>query len=281
MAARGIFDSEAVVTSEAVEVDLPAASLPVRMLSGLIDVVVILAALFAGSALLGRTGGWADAALAQALSILLGVSALVGLAVVQETLLRGRTLGKLALGLRTVRLDAGPIGFRHAVIRALLGVVEIWLTVGSLAIVVAATNSRSMRLGDFLAGTYVVRERSKLVLPPPPTGSPHVAAWARGADLAALPDGLTVAVRQYLSRLGTLSPPAREATGARLFGDVLQYVAPPPPAGAAREDVLACVLAERRRRDVERLQRDDALRARYLGPDPLARTGARHTRARS
>lgn len=279
MATRGIFDSEAVVTSEAVEVDLPAASLPIRMVSGLIDVLVVVLALVLGFVLLDRSLVWADAALAQALLILVVVAVLVGLAVAQETLLRGRTLGKIVMGLRTVREDAGPIGFRHAVIRALVGVVEIWFTAGSLAIIVAATNSYSKRLGDFLAGTYVVRERSKLALPPPPQGSAYVQSWARHADLAALPDGLTVAVRQYLSRVDTLGGPARESTGTRLFGDVLGYVAPPPPAGSHRDDVLATVLAERRRRDTERLERADALRSRYLGPDPLV--GARHTSVRS
>ena len=47
-----------------------------------------------------------------------------------ETLTHGRSLGKLALGLRTVRDDAGPISFRHSLIRALVGVVEIWMLSG-------------------------------------------------------------------------------------------------------------------------------------------------------
>ena len=42
-----------------------------------------------------------------------------------ETLTRGRSLGKMAAGLRTVRDDAGPITFRHAFTRGLLGVVEV------------------------------------------------------------------------------------------------------------------------------------------------------------
>src|SRR5215217_1557944 len=41
-----------------------------------------------------------------------------------ETLTRGRSLGKLAFGLRTVRDDAGPISFQHSFVRALIGVVE-------------------------------------------------------------------------------------------------------------------------------------------------------------
>ena len=76
-----------------------------------------------------------------------------------ETLTRGQSLGKLALGLRTVRDDAGPISFQHAFVRALVGVVEIWVFTGVPAFFCALVTPRGKRLGDFAAGTYVVRER--------------------------------------------------------------------------------------------------------------------------
>src|SRR3546814_2286922 len=47
-----------------------------------------------------------------------------------ETVTRGRSLGKLAVGGRIVRPDGGAIGFRHAFLRALLGVLELWFTLG-------------------------------------------------------------------------------------------------------------------------------------------------------
>jgi hypothetical protein len=40
------------------------------------------------------------------------------------------------------------------------------------------------------------------------------------------------------------------------------YVAPPPPPGTQPWDFLAAVAAARRERDLARLHRDDALRAR-------------------
>ena len=58
----------------------------------------------------------------------------------------------MALGLRVVRDDGGPIRFRHALVRGLVGVVEIWLTVGAVALVVSLASSQGKRLGDFLAG---------------------------------------------------------------------------------------------------------------------------------
>ena len=45
---------------------------------------------------------------------------LVGYPALLVTLTRGRTVGKLALGLRVVRDDGGPVGFRHCLTRTLV-----------------------------------------------------------------------------------------------------------------------------------------------------------------
>jgi uncharacterized RDD family membrane protein YckC len=266
MVRRGIFDTERFVTGEAVEIDLPAASLPVRMVSGLLDLLVVaLGVVLLVLVLPGDLFG-SDQALGQAFTVVLLALVMAGLPITLETLLHGRTIGKLVMGLRTVRDDTGPIGMRHATIRALAGTVELWATFGGLALLVAATNEKARRIGDLLAGTYVVRDRVRLPLEPPPAPRPVLASWARGADIGVLPDALVVAARQFLLRAPQLMPEARMSTGHGLAGAVLLHVAPPPPAGASAEEVLAAVLAERRRRDEERLDRADALRSRLL-PD--------------
>ena len=99
---------------------------------------------------------------------------------------------------------------------------------------------------------------------------PALAGWAVGADIARLPDGLAMAVRQFLGRAAGLSPASRAAIAAELQAEVLRHVAPPPPVGSHPEMVLTAVIADRRRRDSQRLQREAALRARLLPTDPLA-----------
>jgi uncharacterized RDD family membrane protein YckC len=268
-------DTQGFVMPEAVELDLPAASIGLRICSALIDLVIVVAVLLAGIALVGQSAVLADQALLQALVTLALVAAVIAVPVAQETLLRGRTVGKLALGLRTVRDDAGPIGLRHAVIRALLMFVEVWLSGGSIAVIVALSNAKGKRLGDYLAGTYVVRDRVKLTGAPAPTSDPLLESWARGADMAALPDSLTVAVRQVLDRASTMTPAHHAALTAQLFSTVVAHVSPPPPAGAPPLAVMATVLAERRRRDVLQAERHAQVRARVLGPDPLAEETSR------
>ena len=131
-----------------------------------------------------------------------------------ETLTGGRSLGKLAMGLRTVRDDAGPITAQHAFVRALVGFVEIYVFSGVPAFFSAMLSSKGKRLGDYAAGTYVVRSR---VAPAAgrrrPLMPPGLTAWARTADMAALPTGLALAVRQYLGRQATLDPRHRHELG--------------------------------------------------------------------
>ncbi|GAB3066726.1 MULTISPECIES: RDD family protein [unclassified Phycicoccus] len=258
------------VTGEAVALDLPHAGIGLRLASGLLDLLVGYGLLYGLQLAVGFLIGGADDAIQAAVSIAVVIVAWVAVPTTFETLTRGKTLGHLAVGLRTVRDDAGPIGFRHALTRALLGVIELYSCAGVPALICAGVSQRGKRLGDLLAGTYVVRDRHRISLPPPVQMPPHLASWARTADVAPLPDQLAVALRQFVARAATFTPEVREQLGQRLLEETRPYVAPAPPEGNHPEYVLMAVLAERRSRDAARLEREDALRARILPPDPTA-----------
>jgi uncharacterized RDD family membrane protein YckC len=257
-----LLTTDDLVTGEAVALDLPPAGLGVRIASGLVDVLATSALLVALVLGLVVAALQADDALIHVAVLGAVIVSLVGFPVALETLTRGRTLGKMAFGLRTVRDDAGPISFQHAFVRALVGVVEIYAFAGSPAFFAGLLSARGKRLGDFAAGTYVVRERVALQLPAPAAMPPQLASWAARADLATLPTGLALAVRQYLGRLPQIDPASRAAVGARLATAVSEYVAPPPPSGTPPEAFLAAVVAARRQRDEARLARESELRRR-------------------
>jgi len=264
------------VTGEAVALDLPPASIGLRILAGLLDLVIVQTLGYVVMLLAAVISAGLDDAMSAGITVLLIVAALVGYPTTMLTLTRGKTVGKLAAGLRTVRDDAGPITFRHALTRTLVGVVEVVLLWGLPAVVAAVINPRGKRLGDMAAGTYVVRERTRAALPPPVPMPPHLAAWAAGADIGTLPDRLAGEVRLFLPAAFTMDPQARAEIGRALLDEVLTFVSPPPPPGNHPEYVLAAVVADRRRRDLDRLMRDAALRDRVIPPDPLAGTeGAR------
>jgi uncharacterized RDD family membrane protein YckC len=241
------------VTGEAVVLELRLAKLASRLLSLLIDLAVQGILLVVGLVVIGGVASSADEAAAAAIVLVFLVLVIVGYPVAFETLSRGRTLGKLALGLRVVRDDGGPIRFRHALVRAMAAVVEIWITAGAVALVVSLASSQGKRLGDFLAGTVVVRERVPTSSAAVVTMPPQLAWWASGLDLSRLPDDLALAARQFLSRSRELAPEIRDSMGARLATSVAACTSPPPPTGVPAWAFLSAVLAERRRRETVRL----------------------------
>lgn len=257
--------SDDLVTGEAVALDLPPAGLGVRLVSGIIDVAVTLVLLVVTFLVFMIAAARADGALLHVAVVGMFVTVFLVFPTTVETLTRGRSVGKLAMGLRTVRDDAGPITAQHAFVRALIGVVEIWSFTAAPAVLSAMVSGRGKRLGDYAAGTYVVRERVRLRLAPPPQMPGPLAAWARSADITSLPTGLALAVRQYLGRLPHLDPTSRQRVGVDLATRVSTYVAPPPPAGTPPEAFLAAVVASRRERDARRLAAETALRRRLTG----------------
>ncbi len=267
MAEFATITTDDLVTGEGVALDLPPASLGLRLASGLIDFAMTLVLFVVSLLVLFIATIPLSPALVDVAPIAAILITFVGYPTILETLTRGRSLGKLALGLRTVRDDAGPITFHHALTRSLVGFVEIYAFSGVPAFFSMLISQRGKRLGDYAAGTYVVRDRVALRLPLPPSMPPELAHWARHADLASLPTGLALAVRQFLGRLPTLDPGSRDRVGADLLAEVRKYVAPAPPAGARPEAVLGAVVAERRDRDLARLRRDEEFRARLAARD--------------
>ena len=258
-----------VVTGEAVRLELPAATFASRAVSGAIDLAARLALLVLALVALSELGEVLDEAAAAALSLVLLVAAFVGVPVLEESLSRGRSLGKRAMGLRAVRDDGGPVRFRHALVRGLVGFVELVVLFGVPALLCSLVSERGKRLGDVAAGTYVVRERGAGPAGPPAQMPPQLAAWAAAADLGRLPDGLALAVRQFLGRAPTMNPAARRSMGLDLARALAPHVSPAAPVGTDPEAFLAAVLAERRRRDLQRLAREQDLRRRLSDVDSV------------
>lgn len=256
------------VTGEAVALDLRIAALPSRIVAGLIDAVLQLVLFFGLGAIIQAVNPSLSDAADSALGVVLLVLILIGYPVAFETLLRGRTPGKAVMGLRVVRDDGGPIGFRQAFVRGLAGAflerAGITLFVG--AIVTMLLNPQSKRIGDLLAGTVVLQERVAVRGGKVASMPPQLAAWAATTDLAGVSDELALSVRQFLSRANDLTDAAREDLGGRLVATVLGAVTPPPPPGAPGWAVLSAVLAERRRREEARLASPEP--SPVWGPSP-------------
>ncbi len=244
---------EPVVTGDAVILDVQLAQVPVRALSALIDVTVVFVCYLIGVLLWAATLSQFDSALSSAVLLIFTVLALLGYPVIFETATRGRTLGKMAMGLRVVSDDGGPERLRQALFRALAAVIEIWMLTGGPAVICSLISPKGKRIGDIFAGTVVISERAAKLSPPPPM-PPQLAWWASSLQLSGLGAEQAELARQFLSRAPQLNPQVRDQMAYRITADVVARISPPPPPGTPAPLILAAVLAERHRRELGRLQ---------------------------
>ncbi|MEN3314178.1 MAG: hypothetical protein V7605_412 [Acidimicrobiaceae bacterium] len=235
------------VTPEAVALELPPANVGSRLFGLGIDWLIISVAggllsfgFFAAARGVHLATGWVIAAF-----VLLYGALIFGYPVACETLWRGRTVGKAAMGLRVVTVEGAPVRFRHAGIRAALGLVEFGLTGGAVAVLCILFTRRHQRLGDLVAGTLVLREGSGLRAPTPVRFSvPYgLEAYAATLDVAGLTSDDYLAARTMLVRAATLPPGVRWWLSEQVATPVATRVRPPPPAGVSAEAWLACVAA--------------------------------------
>ncbi len=254
-----------VVIGEGVALDLPPAGLGSRIVSALLDALVLGVTLAVITWLMITATLRTNGALLHIGFVSILVITFLVVPTTVETLSRGRSLGKAATGLRVVREDGGPIGFQQAFVRALLAIVEIYAFSGVPAFFSALFSGRGKRLGDYAAGTYVIQERNRLRLPPPPQMPAHLAAWAAAADISAPPIGLSLGIRQLLQRWNQLTPASRDLAARRLADRLGAHVSPAAPPGTHPVDFLCAVLAARRDRDLARLAREQELRRRLSG----------------
>lgn len=188
--------SVAIRTSQNVLLEYEPASLGDRILATLIDYGVFI--------------GWFILTLAipRKLGISLGefymVFVLAPLALYDllcEWLLNGRTVGKLAMGIRVVMLDGSQPTLGAYLIRWLFRIVESAAFIGGIVpVITVATNGKGQRLGDMAAGTTVVKLKPSVTLdeimvsPAPETYTVHF------PDVHQLSDRDITIVREILSR---------------------------------------------------------------------------------
>lgn len=85
-----------------------------------------------------------------------------GYFIVSEMVMNGKTLGKKALGLRTIRKNGQPMDIKHSLIRNLFRIFVDNYLVGILMIFFRGDDAR---LGDVLASTMVIEEEKEELYP--------------------------------------------------------------------------------------------------------------------
>jgi uncharacterized RDD family membrane protein YckC len=221
-------------TGEAVEIRYELAGLGSRFLAVSVDVlaqvavvIVLFVAYALASPLIARLAfGKNVSAWLVALAVAAFFVIFFGWFIVFETWWSGRTPGKRALGLRVVRDGGFPIDPGAAVIRNLVRIAEVALGGYTLSAISALLSKENKRLGDFAAGTIVVRDRADAV----PDLDAYLSRPMR-ADTG-LAEGDRVLIERFLARRAGLDRMAR----ARLAAQLAERVRPTLRASYAHLD---------------------------------------------
>ncbi len=267
-----------VVTGDAVVLDLPHAGVPSRLAAAMLDLLVQGVAFIIVLVIVATTVQQLSGDAIAAILIAAYIMIFVGYPTAFETLSRGKSLGKMALGQRIVSDDGSPERFRQALIRALFGLFEVAFPAGSIfgcvGLITAMSTKRAKRVGDVFAGTFALQERAPRRPDLPPLFAvvpPQLAGWAPTLEISRLTDQTAEAASSYLRRYASLSPEAKNDLGITLANAVASQISPPPPPGTPPVWYLAAVLAVRRQREQARLFALQQGSFGYQAPPPPVR----------
>jgi uncharacterized RDD family membrane protein YckC len=247
---------DGIVTPEAVVLELDTAGVASRLFAGVIDLAIQIGILWFAAFLVILMVGGDESSGRTAIAIVVAF-VLMGYPVVSEMLMRGRTIGKRAMGLRVVTVEGAPIRFRHAVLRMMGGLVDRYLppigVTGALFVLVSA---RRQRVGDLMAGTIVIRDPDRTGLPPAiwfpvPPGYEHFAATI---DPTAMTVEQYTVVRTFLMRNHELTPAARYSVASDLAGRLANTLSHTSTAPIHPEAFLLCAISRYQRRNFPEYQ---------------------------
>jgi len=218
-------DRISVTTPEGVGVDLVVAGIGSRFLAGLLDATIQVGLIWLISLALTEVH---SRGVVLAVFIVLFFVLLFGYPVLFEVFNQGRTVGKMAAGIRVVTRTGEPIGVTPSLVRNMLRIVDGWMIITIPLFPVGFTSAFStrhcQRLGDLAAGTVVIRERfattstfGPAAFTPPPPGL----AW----DTSALTYDEVTVIRRFLQRRTGLPAGARFHLAATLAGRLRPLVA--------------------------------------------------------
>ncbi|GEM_PF-6835550 len=199
-----------VVTPEGVFLAFEPAGLASRTLSKSLDLLVqfgILMTVFTVMGVAATNLPSTDTVMVVLAIILIALVVLV-YPVILERFNRGRTVGQMAVGLRVVRVDGGPVNLGGSVARAALLLVDLFISFGGVGGLAIALTRRHQRLGDMVAGTMVIREKTGTIhqSPVPAVIPPQFASLAESLPLERIDASDLALAREVMGR--SLASPA-------------------------------------------------------------------------
>jgi len=240
-----------VTTPENVVIEYELAGLGSRGAAAIVDLLVqgLLISLVAAVRLvLLRYGKWPGATWSAAVLGVVLFAVVYGYYVYFETVWNGQTPGKRWAGLRTVQAGGRPVDLACAALRNLVRVVDFLPVMYGLGAVVVVASSSNKRLGDYAAGTIVVKERG--------SSAADAAVRLEGRRTPSLVKNIELvtpqefaAAKKFVERKSQLRPEVREELARKIATPLLDRFAVVPgdavPCSDFLEELVARCMEER------------------------------------
>lgn len=211
-------DRYTVETPENIALSYEVAGIGSRFLAAIVDSALLIVAQALVLYPIGVLAGVSDLtnSLFVAVGAALGFALVWGYYIVFELLWSGQSPGKRLFSLRVVREGGRPISFLAALIRNTVRLVDFLPALYGIGVVTMFADQRARRLGDFAAGTFVIRERSTVTLASlTRTADPPLAAPTL-ATITLLTEDDYALVREFLERREALGRDVRQRIALQL-----------------------------------------------------------------
>lgn len=84
----------------------------------------------------------------------------MGYSLCMHVLFNGRTVGKMIMKIKVVKLDGSPVHWSHYLTRWMMRLVDLWIFVGAIGLLTTLFSEKRQRLGDMAAGTVVISTKN-------------------------------------------------------------------------------------------------------------------------
>jgi uncharacterized RDD family membrane protein YckC len=179
----------------------------------------------------------------------IGASALVlfffvyyGYFVLFESIWNGQTPGKRIIRIRVIKDDGRPIGAIESVGRNLLRIVDQLPFLYAIGIASVLLSNKSKRLGDFVAGTMVVHERTLEDIKPVWQSKVRSDGLRLGSERLTAED--LALIEAFLNRREALAGDVRYNTAVQIVNRLRSKLQIPDGVSLRNEELLEAVASE-------------------------------------
>lgn len=242
-------------TPEQIALELPLAGIGSRFLALAIDSLIQIGAVIVltilGWAIVASYSGFSGAAdrffsqtVGAIVLILVPFCLYWGYFAFFEILWQGRTPGKRLAGIRVIHQSGRPMSAVECIGRNLMRAVDIFPGMYAVGLICMLCNRQNRRVGDFVAGTIVVHDKSVDSVAPS-WGSPQTAPSVSPELRKLTPDEL-VLIETYLNRRYDLDLTVRELTAQRIVAMIVEKSGIQKAADQRDDDFLESVARQLR-----------------------------------